>query len=207
MITYYDVNNGPLAGFFNECYRSWITTSNDTCINDILKMNQEELNEKAKEIINNNDFKEEHNMSGRYPWKSEKKEEKNPLAVEIKKIVIHNDKVMIVYFLDGTFTKAVCSDSDTFSFDAGFQVCLLKKLYGDKNYHNLMRKTRKFYDVQQEFKKVQIEEKKNRREEQERRHQKNLAKRNKVREEFKEDIAAAVKGVLMVSGKADDDRK
>lgn len=166
-----------------------------------------DVNEIAKHTAIN---KEEYNMfdhgtsSCRYPWEPEKKEEKNPLAVEIKKIVIHNDKVMIVYFLDGTFTKAVCSDSDTFSFDAGFQVCLLKKLYGDKNYHNLMRKTRKFYDVQQEFKKVQIEEKKNRREEQERRHQKNLAKRNKVREEFKEDVAAAVKEALVITGKADD---
>lgn len=197
---------------YDNQWRYWVNESDIRVSNicsDIWKLNSEELHEKGKEIINSNDFKEEHNMcdcsrhSGRYPWEPEKKE-KNPLAVEIQKIVIHNDKVMIVYFLDGTFTKAVCSDSDTFSFDAGFQVCLLKKLYGDKNYHNLMRKTRKFYDNQQEFKRTQIEEKKKRREEQERRHQKNLAKRNAVREEFKEDVASAVKEALRTSEKADD---
>lgn len=133
---------------------------------------------------------------------------KNPLHVEITKIVVHNDKAMIVYFEDGTFTKAVCSDNDVFSFDAGFQVCLLKKLYGEKEYHRYMRKTRKFYDNQEKIKQNKVDEKKKRREEQEKRHQKNLARQNKNRENFRNDIAEAVANAISKNtGKDADDLK
>lgn len=50
---------------------------------------------------------------------------KVPEIVDVKTI---NDKVVIVTFIDGTQTKAVCDKDDTFNLEVGIGICITKRL-------------------------------------------------------------------------------
>lgn len=68
---------------------------------------------------------------------------------KIKKVETYNNKVVKVTFLDGTFTKSVCSDNDTFDEDVGITICLMKKMLGkdgNRKYNNLIRDIHKVMD-------------------------------------------------------------
>lgn len=111
----------------------------------------------------------------------------------IQRVITHNDRVVIVKFADGSFTKAVCSPNDKFDIDVGITVCLLKKVLGGTNeYNNLIRKIHKQMDQYEMVKQAEKDAKKARREKQ----AAIKAKRDKGREEasrsFKNDIADAV---------------
>jgi hypothetical protein len=145
--------------------------------------------------------------SGRYPWedvygKSVRNDNTNckrntharmDSFPPIQRVITHNDRVVIVKFVDGSFTKAVCSPNDKFDIDVGITVCLLKKILGGTNeYNNLIRKIHKQTEQQEAAKKAEKDAKKARREKQ----AAIKAKRDKGREEasrsFKNDIADAV---------------
>ena len=145
--------------------------------------------------------------SGRYPWediygKSVRNDNANckckPYArmvsfPPIQRVITHNDRVVIVKFADGSFTKAVCSPNDKFDIDVGITVCLLKKVLGGTNeYNNLIRKIHKQMNKLEADKQAEKDAKKARREKQ----AAIKAKRDKGREEasrsFKNDIADAV---------------
>jgi hypothetical protein len=150
--------------------------------------------------------------SGRYPWRewmdSIKWEEKSIMPykktnnVEITKIVTHNNMVTIVYFSDGTFTKAICSKNDTYDLDVGIQVCLMKKMLGDKRYFKTMEYAHKLIEKQEQDKKDAIELKRKRRDEQKKREEKNRKARKEAIDRWKNDITDAVKSAL--SNKEDD---
>ena len=53
---------------------------------------------------------------------------KVPEIVDVKTI---NDKVVIVTFIDGTQTKAVCDKDDTFNLEIGIGICITKRLMSD----------------------------------------------------------------------------
>ena len=53
------------------------------------------------------------------------------VCVDIADVVTYNDKVTIVYFSDGSFEKAVCTDNDTFDIETGITICLCKKMLKD----------------------------------------------------------------------------
>ena len=58
----------------------------------------------------------------------------------------YNNRVVKVTFADGSFTKSVCSENDTFNLDVGISVCITKRMMGKdghKNYNNMMRKVHK----------------------------------------------------------------
>ena len=64
----------------------------------------------------------------------------------IRDVKVVKDKVIIVYFVDGTQEKAVCAEGDTFSVENGISICLMKKLLNDMCgcsgagiYNNLVR--------------------------------------------------------------------
>lgn len=136
--------------------------------------------------------------SGRYPWNDNTNCRCKPYArmvsfPPIQRVITHNDRVVIVKFADGSFTKAVCSPNDKFDIDVGITVCLLKKVLGGTNeYNNLIRKIHKQMDKLEADKQAEKEAKKARREKQ----AAIKAKRDKGREEasrsFKNDIADAV---------------
>lgn len=50
---------------------------------------------------------------------------KVPEIVDVKTI---NDKVVIVTFIDGTQTKAVCDKDDVFNLEVGIGICITKRL-------------------------------------------------------------------------------
>lgn len=150
-------------------------------------------NEQLKNMVNNSC------RSGRYPWSETYARCCTPTPAKkvafpsINRVITHNDRVVIVKFADGSFTKAVCSPNDQFDIDMGITVCLLKKvLGGTAEYNNLIRKIHKQMDQQAAAKQAEKDAKKARREKQ----AAIKAKRDKGREEasrsFKNDIADAV---------------
>lgn len=53
---------------------------------------------------------------------------KVPEIIDVKTI---NNKVVIVTFVDGTQTKAVCDKDDTFNLEVGIGICITKRLMSD----------------------------------------------------------------------------
>ena len=53
---------------------------------------------------------------------------KVPEIINVKTI---NNKVVIVTFIDGTQTKAVCDKDDTFNLEVGIGICITKRLMSD----------------------------------------------------------------------------
>lgn len=122
--------------------------------------------------------------------------------VQITKIVTHNNMVTIVYFSDGSFTKAICSKNDTYDLDVGIQVCIMKKMLGEKRYFKTMEYAHKLIEKQEQDKKDAIELKRQRRAEQKKREEKNKLARKKAVDQWKNDITDAVKAAI--SNKEDD---
>lgn len=61
----------------------------------------------------------------------------------VKKVETYNDRVVKVTFIDGTFTKAVCSENDNFDLDVGITICAMKRLLGT-NSDNATREYNRF---------------------------------------------------------------
>lgn len=127
--------------------------------------------------------------SGRYSFKEENN---NMNSARITKVITHNDRVVIVKFSDGSFTKAVCSENDHFDLDVGIQVCLMKKMLGNTGYYKTMKDVHKMMDDQEEAKAKAAEEKKLRREKQQKKKEKSEKKRQAHIDQYKCDIADAV---------------
>lgn len=127
--------------------------------------------------------------SGRYPFKEENN---NMNSARITKVITHNDRVVIVKFSDGSFTKAVCSENDHFDLDVGIQVCLMKKMLGNAGYYKIMKDIHKMMDDQEEAKAKAAEEKNLRREKQKKKEEKSEKKRQANIDQYKRDIADAV---------------
>lgn len=61
----------------------------------------------------------------------------------VKKVETYNNRVVKVTFIDGTFTKAVCSENDIFDLDVGITICGMKRLLGT-NSDNATREYNRF---------------------------------------------------------------
>lgn len=60
---------------------------------------------------------------------------------KIKDYKIYNGKALVVWFTDGSFTKAVVSNGEEFDFYTGLMVCLFKKYLGEngsKKFNKMM---------------------------------------------------------------------
>lgn len=71
------------------------------------------------------------------PKKKEKIMPKLPNGVGIKRVKF-NDPATIIWWDDGTKTVAVAGHGDKFNKEVGFNVCLNKKLLGNKVYHKFL---------------------------------------------------------------------
>lgn len=96
---------------------------------------------------------------GKIRGKTQKKE--NKMNIEIKDVETHNNRVVLVRFSDGTFTKAVCSDNDIFDLDTGITVCVLKRLLthdpkkkndGAKKYYKILKSAHKIVEEKEKEK-------------------------------------------------------
>jgi len=61
----------------------------------------------------------------------------------VKKVEVYNNRVVKVTFIDGTFTKSVCSENDHFDLDVGITICAMKRLLGT-NSDNATREYNRF---------------------------------------------------------------
>ena len=61
----------------------------------------------------------------------------------VKKVEVYNNRVVKVTFIDGTFTKSVCSENDIFDLDVGITVCAMKRLLGTSS-ENATREYNRF---------------------------------------------------------------
>lgn len=88
----------------------------------------------------------------------------NPKLPKISNIEVHNDRVVIVRFADGTYSKSVCSPDDTFNLDTGIAYCLMKRLLGQdghRKFNDLLRSAHKVIeDKEKAFIQKQEEERK-----------------------------------------------
>ena len=127
--------------------------------------------------------------SGRYPWNTENGDKR----LEIVDVITHNNRVVIVKFGDGSFTKSVCSENDTFDIDVGITICLLKKMLGGtKDYNKLIRAIHSMMDEKEAEKQKAAEEKKAARAKREKLEQKRITKREEAIQEYRDDISDAV---------------
>lgn len=63
----------------------------------------------------------------------------------VKKVETYNNRVVKVTFIDGTYTKAVCSKNDIFDLDVGITICAMKRLLGTSS-ENATREYNRFID-------------------------------------------------------------
>ena len=67
----------------------------------------------------------------------------------VSKVETYNNRVVKVTFIDGTFTKSVCSENDIFDIDVGITICMMKRMFGkdgNKIYNNMIRDIHKTMD-------------------------------------------------------------
>ena len=65
--------------------------------------------------------------------------EKPTIVNEIKE-VRYNGPATIVFWRDGKKTVSVCSDDDTYDYEKGLAMCILKYLIGDGSFNEAFRK-------------------------------------------------------------------
>lgn len=58
------------------------------------------------------------------------------LIPDIKDVTVHQNRVVIVEFVDGTTEKAVLHPSDQFSVEQGISICITKRLVGGSSIYN-----------------------------------------------------------------------
>lgn len=92
-------------------------------------MNEEEKNMPI--CMNNYDLPDElKKMLGLKAKGPDKKPEWIEGLPAVAKVEIFNDRAIKMTFIDGTFTKAVCSENDIFNLDVGITICAMKRLLG-----------------------------------------------------------------------------
>lgn len=119
------------------------------------------------------------------------------------KVETYNDRVVKVTFEDGSFTKSVCSDNDTFDLDVGITICILKRVMGKnghKLYNNMMRDIHKIMDENEKDKEKARKEKAERKAKQRKTEFKAAAKKAKARQDQIDIQKTAFVEALRVSG-------
>lgn len=145
--------------------------------------------------------------SGRYPWKADDYKNKPYLRsnymsdYDITKVEVLNDRVVIMRFGDGSFTKAVCTEDDSkngkFDIDMGITICLIKKILGEadgkkKAYAKLIRDIHKMMDEQDKQTKEEEQRKANAKARKLRKAQRRAAAVKQENDEFRNDMSDAV---------------
>lgn len=66
-------------------------------------------------------------------------EETKMKDVKIVDYKVYNDKVVVVWFDDGTSEKATCNEEDNFDLSHGVEIACLKHMYGAENYKAMLK--------------------------------------------------------------------
>lgn len=79
------------------------------------------------------------------------------LVPNIYDVKVYNDKVVKVFFTDGTTETAVCQEGDKFDLDMGITVCIMKKMLGRNEYFRMLKKAKKNAAAHRELEKKSAE--------------------------------------------------
>jgi len=82
---------------------------------------------------------------------------KNVPIPNIYDVKVYNDKVVKVFFNDGTTETAVCQEGDKFDLDMGITVCIMKKMLGRNEYFRMLKKAKKNAAAHRELEKKSAE--------------------------------------------------
>lgn len=194
-VKFYASNYPDAVGLFNGGGISVSATDFNSLtemVNEAVKKNDEEcVSKDVKTILTVNDDKDTIELS---VYDDGKKKFTKTLIPDVNYIDVINDRVIIVYFCDGTIEKAVLAKNDTFSLENGLSICLTKKLLsevsngnGSSVYNKLIEYMIKAYEQQVEMERIEDEELKAFKEREEKKIAKAKAKREKrlnaIREE------------------------
>ena len=82
------------------------------------------------------------------------------LIPDIKDVTVHQNRIVIVEFVDGTTEKAVLHPSDQFSVEQGISICITKRLVGGSSIYNKLidRAVKVMINRDEERTKKQVEE-------------------------------------------------
>lgn len=120
---------------------------------------------------------------------------------DITKVEVLNDRVVIMRFGDGSFTKAICTEDDAkngkFDVDIGITICLIKKIIGEtdgkkKAYVKLIRDIHKMMDEQDKQAKEEEQRKVNAKARKLRKAQRRAVAVKQENDMFRNDISDAV---------------
>lgn len=118
---------------------------------------------------------------------------------EIKDICVYNDRVVIMKFKDGTYTKAECTENDCFDLDMGLLICFIRKALCDtkenRNFRKFMRKLHKF---------IRNKEKEEEKEEEALRKVQALKKERKSKDDLANIIIRAINGSILSKQRMED---
>lgn len=120
---------------------------------------------------------------------------------DITKVEVLNDRVVIMRFGDGSFTKAICTEDDAkngkFDVDIGITICLIKKIIGEtdgkkKAYAKLIRDIHKMMNEQDKQTKEEEQRKANAKARKLRKAQRRAAAVKQENDMLRNDISDAV---------------
>lgn len=138
------------------------------------------------------------------PYQEEAKQEECPTskpcnAPDISSIETYNDRVVLVRFKDGTFTKAIAMDEDPFDFDMLFTIAYMKRMLGEdghKKYHKLIDRAHKIMKKQEKDEEEKLRKKAEQKERAEKRYNKKVQKENEMDERLGQIIFHAVSDAI-----------
>ena len=132
-------DNMTTAGITGQSITSKITMNSAT-INKLVSFLEEDFNTKkepevdpeTKSTITKN---QRNNLVANFYEDGFKKNCKE-LVPDIKDVTVHQNRIVIVEFVDGTTEKAVLHPSDQFSVEQGISICITKRLVGGSSIYN-----------------------------------------------------------------------
>lgn len=110
----------------------------------------------------------------------------------ISDVKVYNDKVVKVFFNDGTTETAVCQEGDKFDLDMGITVCIMKKMLGRNEYFRMLKKAKKNAATRRELEKKSAEAATIRKRQRAKKEAKKRARREKRNKELATAIANAM---------------
>lgn len=114
---------------------STISTETDglvSTLEEFAKKKEPEVDPEMKSTITKN---QRNNLVANFYEDGFKKSCKE-LVPDIKDVTVHQNRVVIVEFVDGTTEKAVLHPSDQFSVEQGISICITKRLVGGSSIYN-----------------------------------------------------------------------
>lgn len=132
-------DNMTTSGITGQCITSKITM-NPATINKLVsfleegfdKKKEPEVDPETKSTITKN---QRNNLVANFYEDGFKKNCKE-LIPDIKDVTVHQNRIVIVEFVDGTTEKAVLHPSDQFSVEQGISICITKRLVGGSSIYN-----------------------------------------------------------------------